>query len=416
MRPKPRLGNKKLTDPEVRKAQPRDKIYRLLDGGGLYLEVRPNGSKLWMFRYRLADGGDTRISLGMYPEVSLSRARLDRDQKQLSRKRDGVDPAAERRLERLRQRQANADNFEAVAREWHEKQKNRWKASHAEKVIRWLEADVFPWLGSRPVAAITAPDMLAVAKRVESRGAAEKAHRVKNICSMIFRYAVATGRAQNDPTWSLKGALQSVVTKHHPSITDPKGVGALMRAIKSYKGSSVVRAALQFAPLVFVRPGELRNAEWKEFDLEAAEWRIPAEKMKMGEQHFVPLSVQSIAILRDLHAVTGQGPYVFPSERTNKRPMSENTINVALRILGYTSEQMTGHGFRSMASTLLHELGWAHHVIERQLAHAERNKVVAAYNHAQYLIERRKMMQSWSTYLESLQSSNVIQGPFAKVA
>lgn len=405
-----------LTDIAIKNAKPKEKPFKKGDGGGLYVEIRPNGSKLWMLKYRRPDGKETRIGLGMYPQVSILMARVERDKIKLRMRAEGIDPAAERRMSRLKRQQAHADNFEAVAREWHAKQKPSWRETHAAKVLRFLEVDVFPWLGSRPTSDIKSPELLAVARRVEARGAIEKSHRVVQISGQIFRYAVATGRAEHDPAAALRGALAKVNTKHHASITEPKAIGALLRAMETYKGGMVTRCALQFAPLVFARPGELRKAEWSEINLEAAEWRIAGEKMKMKEAHIVPLSAQAVAVLTEIQAVTGSGRYVFPSERTNKKPMSENTVNAALRALGYTKDQMTGHGFRSMASTRLHEMGYKHEIIERQLAHAERNKVSAAYNYAEYLPERRKMMQAWADYLDGVRIGNIAQINLNKAA
>lgn len=267
-----------------------------------------------------------------------------------------------------------------------------------------LETFLFPYLGSRRAADITAPELLAALRRVEARGIHETTHRVKQRAGQVFRYAVATGRAERDPSADLKGALAPVVSRNHAALTRPDEIAELLRAIAGYQGHAVASAALKLAPLVFVRPGELRRMEWQELDLDAAEWRIPASKMKMREAHIVPLSRQAVAILRELEPLTGRGQYVFPSVRTASRPMSENTLNAALRRLGYTKEQMTAHGFRAMASTRLNEMGWDADVIERQLAHAERNKVRAAYNRAQYLTERRRMMQAWADHLECLKA------------
>jgi len=268
---------------------------------------------------------------------------------------------------------------------------------------------VYPWIGSRPVGAITAPELLAVLRRLEALDKLETAQRVKQICGQVFRYAIATGRAERDPAADLRGALKTKKTRHHAAITDPVKVGELLRAINGFSGSLVVASAMKLAPLVFVRPGELRKAEWSEFDLDHAEWRIPAERMKMRAMHLVPLSEQAVAILRELQPLTSHGRYVFPSIRSPRDPMSENTVTAALRRLGYTGNEMTGHGFRGMASTLLHEQGWNTDVIERQLAHAERNRIKAAYNHAEYLPGRRKMMQAWADYQDNLREDrNVI--------
>jgi len=313
---------------------------------------------------------------------------------------DDIDPSIQKQATRT----AKADSFEAVAREWFAKEKAIWKPSHADTVIGRLEKNIFPWLGSTPINDIEPPDMLAVLRRIESRGAIETAHRIKRVCGQVFRYGIATGRCKRDPVPDLRGALQPVKTLHLATITDPKRVGELLRAIEGYSGTFEVQCALQIAPYLFVRPGELRHAEWSEIDLEAAQWRIPAEKMKMKRMHLVPLSRQVVAILRDLQPLTGRGKYLFPSVRSTVRPMSENTVNAALRRMGFEKGEICGHGFRAMASTILHEQGWNSDVIERQLAHVEGNKVKSAYNHATHLPERMKMMQSWADYLDGLRT------------
>ena len=388
----------RLTDVKIKVAKPREKAYRLFDGQGLYLEVSPSGGRWWRFKYRLA-GKEKRLSLGVYPEVSLkvARERLADARKQLN---TGVDPAAARRAEK----QAHGDSFESVAREWLAKHSPRWSNGHRDLTIDRLEKNIFPWLGSRRVAEITPPELMTALRRIESRGAPEVARRVLQISGAIFRYAIATGRSTSDPAAALRGALPPPSEKHHASIIDPKQIGALLRAIDGYEGTFVTRCALRLAPLVFVRPGELRRGEWEEIDLEGAEWRIPAHKMKSRQVHIIPLSFQAVAILEELQPLTGPGQYLFPSLRSRARSMSENTINAALRRLGYTSEQMTGHGFRSTASTLLNEQGWNRDAIERQLAHGERDAVRGAYNRAEHLGERRKMMQAWSDYLDGLRS------------
>jgi len=389
-----------LTDRAIRNAKPRAKFYRVADEKGMYLEVTPKGSKYWRLKYRFA-GKEKRLALGVYPDVSLAAARKRRDEarEQLAH---GIDPAAHRKARKAVTAVGAANSFEVVAREWFAKYAPTWAPGHADKIIRRLEKDIFPWIGGRPIAEVTAPELLAVLRRIESRGAIETAHRAQQNCGQVFRYAIATGRAERDPSADLRGALTPVKEKHHASITDPKAIGELLRVIEGYQGSLVTKCALRLAPLVFVRPGELRKAEWSEFNLDDAEWRIRAQRMKMREQHIVPLSTQAVAILRELHALTGTGRYVFPGARTNGRPMSENTVNAALRRLGYAKDEMTGHGFRSMASTILNELGWHRDAIERQLAHAERNAMRAAYNFAQHLAERRKMMQAWADYLDAL--------------
>lgn len=399
-----------LTDIVIKGAKPREKPYKLFDERGLFMLVTPKGARWWRLKYRV-EGKEKLLSLGVYPDVSLKDARQRRDdlRQQLA---SGVDPSAKRKAEKI----AAADTFEAVAREWFEKFSTNWAETHSEKIIRRLEADIFPWVGSRPIGEITAPELLACLRRVESRGALDTAHRAHQNCGQIFRYAIATGRAERDPAADLRGALPPVNGGHFATITDPAGIGALLRAIDGYDGTFVGRCALRLAPLVFVRPGELRAAEWSELDLDNAEWRIPAERMKARVVHIVPLSTQAVAILRELQPLTGSGRYVFPSLHTPARPMSENTINGALRRLGYSGNQMTGHGFRSMASTLLNEQGWNRDAIERQLAHGERDEVRAAYNYAQHLPERRKMMQSWADNLDRLRAggSNIV--PLKQIA
>jgi len=311
-----------------------------------------------------------------------------------------IDPSMQKRATRI----AKADSFEAVAREWFAKQKTSWKPGHAKTVIGRLENNIFPWLGNTPINDIEPPDMLAVLRRIESRGAIETAHRIKRVCGQVFRYGIATGRCKRDPVPDLRGALTPVNQTHLATITDPKRVGELLRAIEGYSGTFEVKCALQVAPYLFVRPGELRHAEWSEIDLDAAIWRIPAEKMKMKRMHLVPLSKQVVAILRDLQPLTGRGKYLFPSVRSTVRPMSENTVNAALRRMGFEKSEICGHGFRAMASTILHEQGWKSDVIERQLAHVEGNKVKGAYNHAKHLPERVKMMQHWADYLDGLRT------------
>ena len=397
-----------LTDIKIRSAKPRPKAYKLFDGGGLYLEVSTTDRKYWRWKYRFA-GKEKRLALGVYPDIGLKTARGKRDsaRQQLG---NGIDPGEARRAEKIAK--AGAESFEAIAREWYEKFSSGWVSTHADRILRRLERDVFPWLGRRPIGEIKAPEILTVLRRIESRGALETTHRAMQNCGQVFRYAVATGRAERDPTGDLKGALPPPKEKHHASITDPKHIAELLKAIDAYEGYFVTKCALRLAPLVFVRPGELRRAEWPEFDLGKAEWRIPAKRMKMRELHIVPLACQAVDILRELEPLTNRvfpsrsnAPrYIFPSARTHDRPMSENAVLAALRRMGYTKEEMTGHGFRSMASTLLHEQGWTHHAIERQLAHAERNQVSAAYNFAEHLPERRKMMQAWADYLDGLKA------------
>ena len=395
-----------LNDRVLRSLKARERLYKLADAGGLYIEVTPSGGRRWRWKYRFG-GKEKRLSFGVFPDVSLKAARELRDAAR-RQQAAGIDPGAARKAGKAAQ--AGAESFEAVAREWHAKFAPTWVSSHGDRIMRRMEQNLFPWLGKRPIADIKAPELLAVLRRIESRGAQETAHRAMQNCGQVFRYAVATGRAERDPTGDLRGALPPPKEKHHASIREPKRIGELLRAIDGYEGSFVTKCALRLAPLVFVRPGELRRAEWSEFDLDKGEWRIPGERMKMREQHIVPLSRQGVAILRELEPLTNRGieakpnapRYVFPGAQSRERPMSENAVLAALRRMGYAKEEMTGHGFRSMASTLLHEQGWNHQAIERQLAHAERNAVSAAYNFAEHLPQRRKMMQAWSDYLDGL--------------
>jgi len=404
-----------LSDTAIRNAKPAGRLIKLFDERGLFLLISSAGGKWWRFRYRFG-GKHKTLSMGVYPDVSLRDARERRDTARKLLAND-VDPGEQRKAVKAAKTERAGNSFEVIGREWFAKYSPNWAAGHSDKIIRRLERDIFPWLGGRPIAEIAAPELLATLRRIESRGAIETAHRAQQNCSRVFRYAVATGRANRDPTADLRGALTPVKERHHASITDPKRVGELMRAIDGYRGSFITKCALRLAPLVFVRPGELRKAEWVEFDLDGAEWRIPAARMKAREQHIVPLAKQAVAILRELHGLTGEKEHVFPGVRTNGRAMSENTVNAALRRLGYAKDEMTGHGFRSMASTLLNEQGWHRDAIERQLAHAERNNVRAAYNFAEHLPERRKMMQAWADYLDKLAlGAKVLPGRFRKVA
>jgi len=391
------VASNHLTDKAIRNAKPGSKPYKKADSFGLYLLVTPAGGKWWRFKYRFG-GKENSLSLGTYPATSLKQAREKRD---TARKliEAGIDPSAHRKIEKAKR---GADTFEGVAREWLEKFSGGWAASHAQTVVRRLERDVFPWLGGRPACGIAPPELLSVLRRIESRGALETAHRVKQVCGQVFRYAVATGRAERDPSSDLRGALPPVKEKHHAALTRSADVGALLRAIEGYKGSFVVRCALRLTPLVFLRPGELRKAEWSELDLDGATWRIPPERMKMRREHIVPLSRQAIEILRELHPLTGTGRYVFPSARTTARPMSEVAVLAALRRMSYSRDEMTAHGFRTIASTMLNELGFPADAIERQLAHGEPNAVRDAYNRAEHLATRRAMMQAWADYLGGL--------------
>jgi integrase len=393
-----------LTETAIRAAiKAAEKPQKVFDAKGLYLLVAPPNSPGWRLKFYLPPRKERLMSLGTYPEVSLKRAREKRDE---ARKliADGVDPAATRQAKKL----AQVETFEGIAAEWLELQRKKFTAKTMLKA-EWTFRDLLnPYIGSRPIKAITSPEILAVLRRLESRGKHETAHRTKQRAGQVFRYAIATGRAERDPTQDLRGALAPVVTSNHPAITDPKKVGELLRAIDAYDGQPTTEAALRLAPLVFVRPGELRAAEWSELDLDAAEWRIPASRMKMKEQHIVPLSRQAVEILQSLQSVTGPDGLVFPSLTNRNRPLSENSITAALRRMGYSGDEHTWHGFRTTASTLLNEQGWNPDLIELQLAHAERNAVRDAYNRAQRLPERRKMMQAWADYLDKLKAGKTI--------
>lgn len=393
---------KALTDIEIRHAAARSdgKPLKLADGGGLYLWVLPSG-KYWRLKYRFA-GREKLLALGVYPSVKAAQARALRDEAK-ALLRAGVDPGEARKASKARHGGAADTTFEAIAREWLALQQKGFSEATNKKAIWTLEVLLFPFIGHRPIDEIKPQDLLQILRRIEARGANETAHRAKSRASQVFRYAIATGRTERDPAADLRGALAPVVVTNRAALTDPVAIGGLLRAIDAYKGYPVTIAALKLAPLVFVRPGELRAAAWSEIDLDAAEWRIPAARMKMREEHIVPLARQAVAILRDeLWPLTGKSSYLFPSVRSPKRPMSEVTVLAALRRMGYSRTEMTGHGFRALASTRLNEMGWPPDVIERQLAHAERNKVRAAYNRAQRLDERRRMMQAWADYLDQL--------------
>lgn len=403
----------RLSDIAIKAAKPAETPYKLFDGGGLYLLINPNGSRWWRFKYRYG-GKEKLLALGTYPSTGLRKAR-DLHGEARARLRDGIDPNVAKQTEKLARADRAAGSFEVVALEWHAKQAGAWSADYADKELSQLRKHVLPRVGRKPFRELTSRDLLDVLERVEQKGLLETAHRVRRSLGAICRYAVVTHRADIDVSAALKGALARVPDRHFASITEPKRVGELLRAIRAYDGSDVVCLALQLLPLVFVRPGELRGARWEEFDFDVTEppkgrkpehpepqWRIPAGRMKMGEQHIVPLSRQAVAVLRELHAITGPDGYLFPSVRSKARPMSENTINAALRAMHFAKDEMTGHGFRHMASTLLHEQGCRSEFIERQLAHGDRNKSRASYNFAEHLPERRRMMQAWADYLDDL--------------
>ena len=391
-----------LTDVTVRTAKPRDKTYKLSDSGGLYVEVTPAGRKRWRWKYRVG-GREKLLSMGLYPEVTLlaARARRDDARKLLA---GGVDPSVHRQASKASQAESASNSFEVIAREWFVKHESGWAASHSKRLIARLEKDVFPFIGSRPIAEVTAPELLRVLRRIEDRGALETAHRAKTNCGQVFRYAIATGRAERDISADLKGALPPVKVEHMASVTDPEQVGPLLRVLDGYKGTLTVRCALKLAPLLFVRPGDLRTAQWTDIDLEKAEWRPLVTKGR--KDHIVPLATQAIAILKEMHPLTGRGRYVFAGARSITRPMSENTVNAALRRLGIPKEELSGHGFRAMARTILDEV---HEVridfIEHQLAHEVKDPLGRAYNRTSHLPARRKMMQMWADYLDQLRVS-----------
>jgi integrase len=389
-----------LNDRKIRALKPRETAYKAFDALGLYLLITPTGSRLWRFKYRHA-GKEGVESLGAYPDVSLALARQKRDELRRLRA-TGVDLAAHRRAMKAAQTEAAINSFKVIGDEWHEKRSLAWAPKHAMKIIERLRRDIYPWIGSRPITEISPTEILAVLRRIESRGAIETAYRALGDISAIARYAVATQRASSDPCRDLRGALSPrKMEKHFSAITDPRQIPDLLKRIDGYHGTLVVRCALRLAPLVFVRPGELRNAKWADIDLDAAQWCFTASKTK--QFHLVPLSVQAVAILRELQPLTGQREYVFPGERSPLRPMSENTVNVALRSLDIPKDKMSGHGFRAMARTVLDEvLKFPAYLIEAQLAHRVRDPNGRAYNRTTHLEERKKMMQSWADYLELL--------------
>ena len=395
----------KLSDVTLRRVKATDKPQKFADGGGLYLYVAPTGGKLWRMDYRF-EGKRKTLSLGAYPAVGLKDARARREEAK-GQIAAGIDPGAHKKAAKEAARADTDSTFEIVAREWFNRQKDGWAESHAGKIMARLERDIFPVLGGRPVWDITAPMLLEALRRIESRGAVDTAHRALQTCGQVFRYAIATGRAEHNIAADLKGALPPVRGGHFASVKEPAAVGGLLRAIDAYTGNIIVRAALRIAPYVLVRPVELRRAEWAEFNLDANEWRIPATRMKMRELHIVPLARQVKEILAELHQYTGGGRYLFPSMRANTATISDVTLLAALRRLGYGKDEMTVHGFRSMASTLLNEQGYNRDWIEKQLAHGERDTVRASYNFAQYLPERRKMMQEWADYLDELRGQSL---------
>ena len=391
-----------LTDTAIRNAKKSEKPVRLFDGGGLYLEISPSGGKLWRLKYRFG-GKEKRLAFGTYPDVTLAEARERREEARKLLAND-VDPSEQKKAQKAASQERAANSFEVIAREWFEKHRDTWAPSHSSKIIRRLEVDVFPWLGARPIAEITAPEILAVLRRIEGRGTLDTAHRAGGNCSQVFRYAIATGRAERDPVPDLRGALPPARGSNFAALTDPSKVAELLRAIDAFSGTFTVQCALRVAPLLFVRPGELRQAEWSGIDLEKGEWRYFVTKTKT--EHLVPLSTQAVAILSELHPLSGNGRFVFPGGRDPRRAMSEAAINAALRRMGYdTKTEITGHGFRAMARTILaEELQQRPEVIEHQLAHAVPDALGTAYNRTKFLKERRAMMQLWADYLDRLKA------------
>ena len=391
-----------LSDVQLRSIKANGSKQKFFDGGGLFLLVTETGSKLWRLKYRVS-GKERLDALGKYPQIGLKEARARREEIKAMLER-GLDPAAERQKEKVFS-ELQSVTFEMLAKEWHTRKLPKWGELTAHRTLRRLEMNVFPYIGKRPIADITVPELLKVFEHMEKRGIAETARRVLQTCCDVWKYAVLTERAPQNIADNLRGVLTAVPVTHRASITEPDNVGALLRAIDNYQGFFPTICALRFAPLTFVRPGELQHAEWSEVNFDKKEWVIPAEKMKMKAKHIVPLSRQAVQILTDLRPVTGVGRYIFPHISKKDRPMSPNTVLSALRSMGYAKEEMSGHGFRSLASTLLNELGYNRDWIERQLAHGERNGVRAAYNYAEYLPERRKMMQEWADYLDELKNA-----------
>lgn len=390
-----------LTNTAIRNAKPGPKPFKLFDERGLFLLVAPSGGKWWRFRYRF-DGKHKSLSMGVYPDVPLAKAREKRDKaRQLLA--DGVDPSENRKVQKTARVDRATNSFESVAREWFAKNKTRWAASHSDKIIKRLENDVFPWIGGKPISEINPPEVLKVLHRIEGRGALDTSHRALQNCGQVFRYGVATGRVLSDPCRDLRGALPPLKHEHFASITEPTAVAELLRAIDGFRGTFIVQCALRLAPMFFVRPGELRKAEWAEVNLEKAEWRYVVSKTKTD--HLVPLASQAVTILRDLHALTGERRYVFPG-RDPQKPMSDAAVNAALRRMGYdTKTEITGHGFRAMARTILHQdLEFAPEVIEHQLAHRVPDSLGTAYNRTKFIKERRIMMQRWANYLDQLKA------------
>ena len=399
-----------LTDTACKRAAcPDDRArLRLADAGGLYLEVAPSGSKRWFWKYYF-DGKEKRLALGAYPEVSLRTVRINRDSAR-KLQQQGVDPARQRQIDKLTRRVDSDASFESVAREFHRTKKTSWSARYAARWLSIMEKDAFPWLGSLPLATISAPMLLQTLRRIEGRGAYETAHTLRQWAGQVFRHGIATGRCDRNPAPDLQGALVPIQVKHMAAVLEPTKAGELMRAIAAYAGQPCTRAALQLSALLFQRPGNIRQMRWADVDLEGGMWTIPAQDMKRtkrakinGRPHLVPLASQAVALLKDLQPLTGHGQYVFPSLLTGERPMSDNTVRTALRRMGYSNEEMTAHGFRAMARTIMVEgMDILPEVIEAQLAHGKSGPLGAAYDRAEFVAKRQKMMQQWADHLDQL--------------
>lgn len=390
-----------LTDLAVKSAKPQEKPYKLTDGNGMFLLVTPTGAKSWRLKYRF-DGKEKLLTLGIYPDVSLGKAREKREaaRKQLA---DGIDPHEQKKAVKAAKAERSSNTFESVARLWFKKKSTKWTPAYGERLLRRLERDLFPLIGKRPISEIKPTELLSVLRKIEARGAIETAHRARSDAGQVFRFAVAEGKAERDIAADIADALEPKIIKHLAAVTEPAKVAELLRSLDGYSGSLIVECALKLAPLVFVRPGELRHAQWSDIDLDKAEWRYKVTKT--NTDHLVPLATQAIEILRTIQPVTGAGKYVFPSARTKSRPMSDNAVLAAMRRTGIPAEEMTGHGFRAMARTIIDEvLGFRPDFIEHQLAHAVKDPNGRAYNRTAHLAERKKMMQAWADYLDKLKA------------
>ncbi|TNF67271.1 MAG: DUF4102 domain-containing protein [Gammaproteobacteria bacterium] len=398
-----------LNTAKILALKPKEKDYKAFDANGLFMIVKKNGARWWRFKYRYC-GKEQTLSLGIYPDVSLKDARIKRDEyrKMLI---DGVNPAETRK--KMKEDIQGENLFETIALEWHQMKKDQWSLKYAEIVLSSLKRNIFPYVTNKHINSITPTQMLAILKKLESKGKVETTRKIKQTCGQIFRYAVALGKCDRDPTRDIGDALKTARATPYAFLSHPDDIAKLLRDIDQYHGHFIVKCALMLAPLVFVRPTELAQAQWQEINLDACEWHIAEQRMKMGQKHIVPLSRQAMEIINAVRLYTNTSRYVFPSPKDFDKPMNSESLRRALRLLGYSAEEVTTHGFRHMASTRLHEMasdfGWHSDAIERQLAHAERNKIKAAYNHAEYLSERRRMMQIWSDYLDELKfGTNVV--------